>query len=29
MWDKINYLKVDNKNSPLQTIDIPVDVTIN
>ena len=29
MWNKINYLTVDNKNSSLQTIDIPVDVTIN
>ena len=25
MWNKINYLIADNKNSSLQTIDIPVD----
>ena len=29
MWDKINYLTSDNKNSSLQTIDIPVDENIN
>ena len=28
MWNKINYLTADNKNSSLQTIDIPVDETI-
>ena len=28
MWNKINYLTVDNKNSSLQTIDIPIDETI-
>ena len=29
MWNKINYLTVDNKKLSLQTIDIPVDQTIN
>ena len=28
MWHKINYLTADNKNSSLQTIDIPIDKTI-
>ena len=28
MWNKINYLTADNKNSSLQTIDIPIDETI-
>merc|ERR1711865_401610 len=28
MWNKINYLTADNKNSSLQTIDIPIDKTI-
>ena len=28
LWNKINYLIADNKNSSLQTIDIPVDETI-
>ena len=28
MWNKINYLTAVNKNSSLQTIDIPVDETI-
>ena len=29
MWNKINYLTSDKKNSSLQTIDIPVDANIN
>ena len=28
MWNKINYLTADNKNSSLQTIDIPIDKSI-
>ena len=28
MWNKINYLTADNKNSSVQTIDIPIDKTI-
>ena len=28
MWNKINYLTADNKNSSLQTINIPIDETI-
>ena len=29
MWNKINYLTSEKKNSSLQTIDIPVDANIN
>ena len=28
MWNRINYLTADNKNSSLQTIDIPIDEII-